>query len=1031
MPLLLSLARAAVLWGLAAAAWAGGAAPAPDWKSAGGRVFQHTVAPTLESADAMVQDAAGFLWLGTQSALVRWDGHRERDYFADPTVAGALPDAFVKALLVDRAGTLWVGTNAGGVARYQPASDSFAPVADPQGVVGPEVAALAERAPGGLWIAGTRGLAWLDPASGRLTPERLPADVGPVRSLLLARDGAFWLGSDRGLWRRAPGGAEFAPVPLEPGSAEAAGVPQLLEDRAGRIWVGTHLHGVFVVEPGSTAARQWTDAGDDDLSHDTVHALVDAGNGELWIGTYGGGVVRIDMASGRLVRERHEPARPSSLLDDAVGAMMRDREGVVWVCTGYGLSRYDTRFDGVATFPGGPGQLVHGTSLPAVMAMPDGRTWMSAGEQGLQIVQPGGGASTLLMPDPRRPETTLPRARVIAFAGAPDGTVWIGTQGGLYRAAADGGALRRVVIPGRGATAETWALQVDGATLWMGGKDGLWALDTSRPGQVAVVRHVDRALGQAHVTALALGARGELWIGSNGGVFRLDGPRAQPQALRSDPRDPEALPRGLVSALLVDPAGRLWVACFGQGVQVEVGRGPDGQPRFRRLTVRDGLPHNGVDALLRDADGQVWASTDDGLARIDPATLAVRALRSAQGVGITVFWTGAATIAPDGDLLFGGEGGLVVVHPRRLQRTVAALPPPVVTEASIGGRPVPWATLAAAEAVVPAQARRLQVEFASLAYGEQDALRYAYRLEGFDGDWVEASPSSRLAAYTNLPPGRYRLALRVARASGDWSAPREIALRVEPRWFERADVRAGGALLLAAALLGLVQLRTAVLRRRQIRLEALVDERTAELSRRTDELRRSQRQLEQLAYFDALTGLANRRLFADELRRLVADAARGGEGFALALIDLDHFKQVNDTFGHDAGDAVLVATGRRLGEAIRASDRAARLGGDEFAILMRARADDPAQLDAACRRITERLGAPVASPAGDSLQVGSSIGIARFPRDADSADALYKAADAALYAAKRAGRGQWRWAAPPPSAGALEPGGSPAPAPTH
>jgi diguanylate cyclase (GGDEF)-like protein len=1009
LPILL---RAVVLWGLAAAAWAAGPAPSPDWKFAAGRVFRHTAAPSLESGGAMVQDAAGFLWLATQSGLVRWDGHRERDYFSDPATAGTLPDSFIKTLLVDRAGTLWIGTNAGGAARYDPATDSFVPMADAAGIVGPEVAALAERQPGGLWIAGSRGLAWLDPASGRLTPQRLPADVGPVRSLVVARDGTLWLGSDRGLWTRAPGRDEFAPLPLEPDSAEPVGVLQLLQDGAGRMWIGTRLHGAFVVEPGAAAARhlQSTATGDDDLPHDTVQALVEAGDGEIWLGTYGSGVVRLDAATGQLVRERHDPARATSLLDDVVTAMMRDRDGIVWVCTGYGLSRYDTRFDGIATLPGGAGRIIRGASIPAVTAAPDGRVWMSTDEQGLQIVEPGRGAVTVLAPDAAHPDTSLPRARVLAFAGAPDGSMWIGTQGGLYHAAADGRALRRVAVPGRGATAEVWALLVDGSTLWMGGKDGLWGLDVSRPGQVAVVRRFDKELGQARVDALARGARGELWVGTNGGVFRLDRPGGALQALRVDPKDPQALARGLVSALLVDPAGRLWVGTFGQGVQVQTGLGPDGQPRFRRLTIRDGLPHNGVDALVRDADGQVWASTDDGLARIDPATLAIRRLGAAQGVGITVFWTGSATVAADGDLLFGGEGGLVAVRPRRLPGGADALAPPVVTEASIGGRPVPPATLATGGAVVPAQARRLQVEFASLAYGEQDALRYSYRLEGFDGDWIEAAPGSRLAAYTNLPPGRYRLALRVARANGGWSAPREIALRVEPRWFERTDVRAAGALVLAMGLFGLLQLRTAVLRRRQIRLEALIAERTAELSNRTDELRRSQRQLEQLAYFDALTGLANRRLFSDELRRLVADADRGGEGFALALIDLDHFKQVNDTFGHDAGDAVLVATGRRLDEAIRASDRAARLGGDEFAILLRARGDDHAELDAACRRITDRLAAPVASPTGGMLRVGSSIGIARFPRDADSADALYKAADAALYAAKRAGRGQWRWA---------------------
>ena len=575
----------------------------------------------------------------------------------------------------------------------------------------------------------------------------------------------------------------------------------------------------------------------------------------------------------------------------------------------------------------------------------------------------------------------------------------------------DGRELHRIPIPGRSPSGEAWALQVDGTTLWLGGKDGLWALDTSLPDRVTVKRHFDDELGQTHVSALALGTQDKLWIGTNGGVFELSRTHGELRALKADPKDPQALPGGMVSSLLVDPTGRLWVGTFGQGMQAQIGHLPDGLPSFRRLTVRDGLPHNGVDALLCDANGQVWASTDGGLAQIDPATLSIRSLRAAQGLGLAAFWTGAATTHPEGGLIFGGEGGLVVVRPSQIRLPMQTLAPPVVTDASIGGKPVNGATLARAGAIpVPASARRVEVEFASLTYGEQDTLRYAYRIEGLDADWIETSPGNRLAAYTNLPPGTIKLQLRVARATGDWSAPREVLLRVEPRWFERTDVRFVGALLLIVTMLGMTQWRTAVLRRRQVRLEQLVDERTAELSHRTNELRRSQEQLEQLAYFDALTGLANRRLFNDELRRLIADAERGGNGFVLALIDLDHFKQINDTFGHDAGDAVLVAASRRLAEAIRAGDRAARLGGDEFAILLRVRAEDATSLDTACQRISAQLAAPVDLPAGNTVRVGSSMGIARFPEDANSAEKLYKSADAALYVAKGAGRGQWRWA---------------------
>lgn len=822
------LVRLLLLWGCMTVSWAanpGGLA----WTQGSGRVFRHAAAPDLESGYALAQDPLGFIWLGTQSGLVRWDGYGARDYVADPATAGSLPDSYVRTLLVDRMGVLWIGTKSGGIARYDPGADAFLKVLDPGGIVGQDITALAQRRPTGLWVASNRGLAWLDPASGRLTRQTLPANVGAAQAVIVARDGTIWLGSDHGLWSRGSAQAEFVQVPLArlPGSGPIS-VLRLLEDHTGRIWAGTQLHGTFTVEPGASAATALRGTGDADMSADTVYALADAGNGEVWIGTYGAGLVRVDTARGNLQRERHDPARSTSLLDDDVAALMRDRTGTVWVASAYGLSTYDARFDGVATLQGGPGRLVRDANVPAVLATARGQVFLATGAHGLEILDDAGGPPKVLTSDPRRPDASLPRARVIAMADAADGSVWIGTQGGLYRTSANGRQVQRIAVPGRAASADVWALQPDGATLWVGGSDGLWELDTSRPGHVIPRRHIDRALGQVRV--LTLGTEHELWIGTNGHVFRLDRSRGELQALPTDPKNPRALPGGLVSGILVGQDGRLWVGTLGLGAQVQTGRLPDGQPLFRRLTVQDGLPNNGVDALVRDLDGQVWASTDDGVARIDSATLAIRSIRAAQGAGVTTFWTGAATKTPDGTLLFGGEGGLLVVHPRQLPRLGAALEPPVVTAASFGGKPVAAARLASSgETPVPASAPRLQIEFASLAYGEQEGLRYAYRLQGFDNAWNETPSRSRLASYTKLPPGHYRLQLRVARQDADWSAAREIALRVEPRWFEREDVQVIG--LLAASTLAwslhLWRLRHAA--RRQVHLERQVRQRTTEL----------------------------------------------------------------------------------------------------------------------------------------------------------------------------------------------------------
>jgi signal transduction histidine kinase/ligand-binding sensor domain-containing protein len=837
MPALARIALILLLGAVSAMGWATGTGALLATRDYP-RVFQRAAGPELESGYALAQDRDGFIWVGTQSGVVRWDGHRARTYAADPAAAGGLPDSYVRAMLVDRTGTLWVGTKSGGLARHDQASDSFSPLHDSRGLVGKDIVALAERQPSGIWIGSNSGLAWLEPTDGRITREHLPLAMGAIQCMVVAGDGTLWIGSDRGLWSRPAGRAQFAAVPIAlPAGSAPVSVLRLLEDRTGRVWVGTRLQGTFVVAPGAGAAGRLP-GGDAGLAGDTVYALADAGNGEVWIGTYGDGVVRVDLASGALHRERHDALRSTSLLDDDVGALMRGRDGILWVASAYGLSTYDTRFDGIATLEGGSGRAIRDANVPAVMAGAGGAVFLANGSYGLEILLPAGKAPAVLRPDPARSGTSLPRARVISLAPAADGSAWVGTQGGLYLVSADGAHVRRIEVAGRGVSADVWAIAADGPTLWVGGSDGLWALDVSDVGSVKALRHLDAELHGTQVRALAIGAHGELWIGTNGHVFRFESGLGRLHELVVDPADDRTLPGGLVSGLAVDRAGRLWVATLGHGVQVQVGLDAAGLPAFRRLTTSDGLPNNGVDALVVDSTGQVWASTDDGLARIDPATFSIQSLRAAQGAGISTFWTGAATATSDGRLLFGGEGGLLLVDPARLPGPAGRLAPPVVTEAGLGGRMVTAGQLSSSrEASLPASAPRLQVEFASLAYGEQDVLRYAYRLEGFDTDWNEAASRNRTASYTKLPPGHYRLDLRVARPGGEWSDATAIALRVEPRWFERRDVRVAGMLACMVLAWRLHLWRVRLAARRQASLEHEVRLRTSELEQSRSQIR--------------------------------------------------------------------------------------------------------------------------------------------------------------------------------------------------
>jgi diguanylate cyclase (GGDEF)-like protein len=169
-----------------------------------------------------------------------------------------------------------------------------------------------------------------------------------------------------------------------------------------------------------------------------------------------------------------------------------------------------------------------------------------------------------------------------------------------------------------------------------------------------------------------------------------------------------------------------------------------------------------------------------------------------------------------------------------------------------------------------------------------------------------------------------------------------------------------------------------------------------------------QERLEQMAQYDILTGLPNRRMFLDRLTQSVAIAQRSGQRFALLFVDLDGFKRINDTYGHEAGDRVLKTVAARLASCIRVSDIAGRMGGDEFTVILStlARYEDAGQV---AEKILELLRLPITLPNGVQDQVGTSIGISVFPEDAQDGDGLLATADDAMYAVKRAGKNSYRF----------------------
>ncbi len=993
---------------------------AERWAGLADAVFQELAhdneLPNAALPTSVAQDRDGFLWIGSQNGLARWDGYHFRDYRSDPGKAGSLPDNFIQTLFSDVHGVLWIGTISGGLARYDRERDTFVSYpAGPTGLSSVSVRAIADDGTGGVWVGTDNGLDHLVPGMASLShlrhieddPRSLPDNR--IRGLLHDREGTLWVGTASGLARLDSLATGFVPVPLPAPEGKLPAAWNFLEDSAGHIWIGTVRHGAYIIESrvsGVARAVQESDGAHSTLQDEGVGALIEPVAGQVWLGTVGQGIVAVDLATMHTRRIRHDPTLASSLQEDTIQAFYKDRSGLIWICGNRSVSRFDAGQSAVLTVFGASRRpdSISDTNVDAVLPRPDGRVWVGLDSNGIDILDPAGARAGALRPDPAHPGTALPKDFINAFAAADNGDVYIGTEQGLYRSDPEGHRAVRVAVPLRDPVAPVWTLLMDENVLWLGGSDGLWPLDLSG-GKLAPTTHADltNSLTDQRITSLARTGR-FLWVGTKKGLNRLDLISHAVERILPVATDPSALSASYITSLLADSRGRLWVATFGAGVDILESWDANGRPRFRRLGIKQGFVNENANKLLEDLQHNVWVSTDDGLVRINESTFAIRTLRRAEGLPISSYWVGSGAVTQQGELLFGGVGGLTVVRPERLTPW-SYRPPIVITDIRIGGKKVAPGRLgvddAAPALTIAPNANSVAVEFSALDYSAPERNRYAYRLEGFDTAWVDSEPTRRLATYTNLPPGDYRLHLRGSNREGVWTEDTlSVPVRVLPAWYQTMTFRLLVALLGIGVIVALVQIRTMYLKRSQRDLERQVVERTAEL-------RESQRQLEQIAYYDTLTALPNRRMFTEEFRELIVLARLQTGRFALLLIDLDRFKQINDSRGHDAGDALLIEAAIRLQAAVRKSDCVARLGGDEFAVLV---AHNPAATDIEhiCHRIIESFIMPVPVN-GAGLKSSASIGVAVFPDHGSTLDNLYKSADLALYEAKRAGGNQWRW----------------------
>ncbi|WP_445397419.1 ligand-binding sensor domain-containing diguanylate cyclase [Zobellella sp. An-6] len=903
------------------------------------------------SINAIAQTSEGYLWFATWEGVARYNG-REFRVFERGEHTG-LPDSGLRSLTPDGQGVLVAGAR-GGVSRYEQQRWTAEPV------VAAMVNHVLRDRRGRLWFATEGEGIYMRDGGGEHhygAAEGLPG--AGVYRLLEDEDGRIWAGTSQGLaWIRE---GEVAVVPGVP----PVPVLALLHDERGRLLIGSE-QGLYVWEDDS--ARPHSPA----LAGEAVSSLLLDDEGSLWLGTIDRGLVRVS----RFGLERLGLAQ--GLPDKRVVSLFQDAERSIWVGTNGGLLRLrDAPFTSYTQDDGLAGNYVR-----TVLAHSDGSVWVGSSNGLSQIRGDTITSLPLLLPDGGIPS-------VLSLAEGRRGELWVGTYThGLLRL--QDGELAEILDreSGLGANEVRAVLPARDGSLWVGTAKGLNRLAEDG---IRTYTQADGLPGD-FVMNLFEAVNGDIWVGTGVGAARVRDGTVTPLYLNSQENAEYAF------GFYQEPDGRhLWMATdrgllryrYRDGSLAVVGR-------------RHGLPVEKMFQPVADRLGGLWLTTNRGIIRIGLA----EAHRVADGelarIDFELFGEGdgmassqanggsgpAAVQAADGSVWIATAKGVARVQPERLADFGRSRLPVVLEGVEVNGQ----STGIAGPQRLAAGSERLQLRFAGLGYVMPERIRYRTLLEGFDQDWVPREHQAQ-AEYTNLPPGRYLFRVAAAYPYGDWSEQEaSLAFTIAPFFWQRSLFWWSLGILGLGGVWLLMRLRLRLLRRRAEQLEQQVAEKTGELQRQSQAFERQARE-------DQLTGLANRRAFDEGLQAAWAD--RGSAALCLAVLDIDHFKQVNDRWSHAVGDQAIRAVAAVLRHELRAGDLAARWGGEEFTLLL------PGTTVEEARRICERVRRAIeemdCGPIAAGLRLSVSLGLAEAGSLPDE-DKLLSCADKALYRAKREGR---------------------------
>ena len=805
--------------------------------------------------NTILQDRKGFLWVGTDDGLNRYDGYTFTVFKPDTNNPFSISDRSITAMVEDANGIIWVGTRMGGLNRFDPTTGKFTYFnynrEDNLSISSNYVTAL-EIDEKGLWVGTNAGLDFLNFETLAFThyrnnpqsPLRLSSNF--ITTLLFDTSNKLWVGTvDSGiniLDLQSNQVTTYEYDSEDNGSLSHNRVLSFVQ-REGIVWVGT-ANGLNRHNPVNNTFTRFLNSRnvEDSLAGNIIYSLfVDQANG-LWIGT-NSGLDRYDFVTGNFIHHQYQPNISNSLSNNQVNAIYEDDSGVLWIGTfGGGLNKYNRQQDRFAYFRNNPNDLnsLSSNFILDIMADSIGYVWIGTFDAGLNRFDPRTEEFRRFQHDPDD-SASISNNAIISMFMDKRGVLWVGTGSALDRFNPETQSFTHF-FPEEDTSSESLRFSVfailedSQGNFWIGSNRGLLLFDreTSTFSEFRPRGRAANSFSNNKINVVYEDRYQNIWVGtSDDGLKKIDFETGDVITYLNDPENPASIGGNSIMCIYQDASGVLWVSTHGGGLN----RYEPSSESFTRFTESEGLPNNVIYGILEDENGDLWLSTNFGLSRFNPSSGKIRNFTASDGLQSNEFNQNAFAMDKNGTMYFGGINGLNIFQPREII-TNPYSPKVALTSLTLDG--IPFTSDQRVEYLetitLKSPQDSFEFEFAAFAFEQPSRNQYSYMLEGFDPNWIEIG-ERRNGRYTNLPGGTYTLRLRGSNSDGTWNEVEQaILVTVVPPFWETWWFSGLIIISLIATAAGGLRWRVKSVENRNRELERLVRKRTADLEKRNSEI---------------------------------------------------------------------------------------------------------------------------------------------------------------------------------------------------